>query len=215
MDLQAVLDVEFDHTNISALKKALNKRWNKTVDRITPGLSNRLPKLMVDGGGNFKAFVNTKLFRFLNTPEALAELGFVTIQPLYEDLLPSLRDTIKVVNNKKKLRVIQIDMIDMQMVSRATIHRSAGTGQLGQISWFVDWIISGLPVQDYSFERTGPPIPRSSRIAGAEAGLMVPSRGGGFWQFPPIYKYAIMEWLQSNIPAITRLVEVEMKIGIA
>lgn len=210
--MQITLKIDFDdRINLNAYQNAVRKKWNKAVSKAAPKLERDL-KESVTKSKFLTAFTDTKLWRFLHTKEALAELGFTSLKPLYEDLLPALKKTIICVADSRG--TLAIRMINMDIVARMTIHRSAGTGKLGEVSWFVDWIINGEPVQSYQFERTGPPRPRSSRISGAEAGLMIQSLGGGFWQFPPIYKGELDMWLLNNINSIKALAGMRIMEGI-
>lgn len=198
--------------NRSVIRDAILKKWNKAISNAAVNIESILKKALIDQSMlGIKAFTDTPLWFFLMLPETLAELGFVTTQPLTDDLLGSIVETIfvKVKGGSKKYLII--DILDMRYVANATIHRSAGTGQLGQISWFVDWIIKGVPVTDYRFKQTGPPIPRSSRLAGSKAGLMVE---GGMWEFPPTFRDSVDNWLDSNIQPIQKLVENNIRLYI-
>lgn len=198
--------------NNKVIKDVIIKKWNRALINAAVNIEAILKKALIDQSMlGIKAFTDTPLWFFLMLPETLAELGFITTKPLTEDLLSSILETIfvKVKGGNKKYLII--DILDMRYIANATIHRSAGTGQLGQISWFVDWIIKGIPVTDYSFKQTGPPTPRSSRLAGDKAGLMIE---GGMWEFPPVFRDSIDVWLDSNIQAIQKLVENNIRLYI-
>jgi hypothetical protein len=193
--------------NRKAIDDAAKNKWIKALAKAAPLIQKDMRQGLVMSGKYLTPFIETDLWQFLLLPSTIAELGFISLKPLYEDLLPSISDSSYIYAKHDKL---YIGMVDMNFVATSTIHRSAGTGQLGELSWFVDWVINGVTVQDYEFVQTGPPIPRSSRIAGSEAGLMVYVRGGGFWKFPPIYKDSLDKWLQSNIEALKVIIGLRM-----
>ncbi len=195
--------------NKKAIQTVMIKKWNKSLYGAAVEVEQILKRGMVyEPMMGLSSFTDTDLWNFLMLPETLAELGFITLQPLTEDLLGNLSKTIFVKVGGGKVKYIKINIFDMQFMANATIHRSEGTGQLGPVSWFVDWIIKGVPVSDYRFKETGPPRPRSSRLAGSKAGLMIE---GGLWQFPPQFRDAVDTWLGSNIKAIKMLVETSIR----
>lgn len=195
--------------NKKALMTAMVKKWNKALYGAAVDVDQVLKRgIVYESVLGLLPFTSTDLWNFLILPETLAELGFITRQPLTEDLLGNLSKTIVVTVGGGKIKYMKINIFDMQFMANATIHRSEGTGQLGPVSWFVDWIIKGVPVSDYHFKETGPPGPRSSRLAGSKAGLMVE---GGLWQFPPQFRDAVDTWLGSNIKAIKMLVETSIR----
>lgn len=195
--------------NKKALTTAVIKKWNKALYGAAVEVDQVLKRgLVYESVLGLSAFSSTNLWNFLMLPETLAELGFITTDPLTVDLLGNLSNTIFVKVGGGKVKNMTINIFDMQFMAKATIHRSAGTGQLGDVSWFVDWIIKGVPVNDYRFKETGPPAPRSSRLSGSRAGLMIE---GGLWQFPPQFRDAVDEWLQSNIGAMKTLVETSIR----
>ena len=195
--------------NKKAITTAMVKKWNKSLYGAAIEIDQVLKRgLVYESTMGLSAFTSIELWNFLMLPETLAELGFITLDPLKEDLLGNLSKTIFVKVGGSTTKYITINIFDMQFMAQATIHRSEGTGQLGPVSWFVDWIIKGVPVSDHHFKETGPPKPRSSRLAGSKAGLMVE---GGLWQFPPQFRDAVDTWLDSNVKAIKRLVETSIR----
>jgi len=214
--MEAVLQIDMrDAKNRKALKRAVNKKWNMAVIKTVNVLNTRLPNLLVRGGGGglaeFRAFTSTTLWQFLNTPGAWAELGFTDLQPL-DDLLTALIDSINVRTTKKSPKSIIFEFADMQMIARFTEHPAAGQGQLRTgLSWFVDWVVKGVPVTDHRFVETGPGIPRSSMLAGSRAGLM---RAGGMWSFPPIFRTAVDDWLMMNMRALKQMLEANLRKAI-
>lgn len=198
--------------NNRAINIAIGKKWNKAIAGASVQIQNVLRRgLVYEPTMGLKPFTDTDLWKFLMQPETLAELGFISMKPLTEDLLTSILMTIFVQPGGGNPKSMLINVFDMQFIANATIHRSAGTGQLGPVSWFVDWIIKGVPVTEYHFEETGPPIPRSSRLAGDKAGLMIK---GGLWQFPPQFRDAVDDWLDSNKQAIKKIVETSIRTQI-
>lgn len=198
--------------NKKAINTAITKKWNRAIAGASVQIENVLRRGLVDDSVlGLKPFTSTDLWKFLMQPETLAELGFMSTKPLTEDLLISILKTIFVSTGSGNPKKMLINIFDMQFIANATIHRSAGDGQLGSVSWFVDWIIKGVPVTEYHFEETGPPIPRSSRLAGDKAGLMIQ---GGLWQFPPQFRDAVDDWLDSNKVAIKKVVETSIRTQI-
>lgn len=190
--------------NKKAIQQAIKKKWSLAIRRSAIELQRRLPKLLVDGGGEFRGFKSTTLWKFLNTQRAWGELGFPDIQPL-DDLLQGLLNSILIKATKGRSAKLILKFVDLQIVGMFTEHPAAGQGQLKTgLSWFVDWIVKGKPVSKYRFIRTqGKGNPRSMMIAGREAGLMV---GGGMWDFPPIFRTALQDWLLMNLPFIKKFV---------
>lgn len=197
--------------NKASLIKAAKIHFNAAIIKAIPHIRKDLKRaISTENVMGFIPFNKTDLWNVLNDKDTLAELGFTSKNPL-DDLLYALEDTVEVEAFPNKL---VIRMVEMELIGKLTIHPSAGTGLLGEISWFVDWIINGIPVDDYTFIRTGPPRPRSSRISGRKAGLMLPvSTGagsaeategfsGGFWQFDPIWKDFLDQWLKLNLYSI-------------
>lgn len=193
--------------NLNALRKAIRKKWNLAAIRSAPIIEQRLKKLLIDGGGSsgqtgsvFLPFKRSQMWQILQNPRILAEIGLPSLRPL-EDLLEGIRSTVEVDVGGRSPKYLKIRIVDLNMIASMTIHPAAGTGRLGNISWFVDWLVNGLPVQDYRFKKTGPPKPRSSPVAGAEAGLMMPL-SGGIWEFTPIMRSHLDRWLSNNIAPI-------------
>lgn len=204
-----------DPKNKKSLQKAVNKKWNLAIIKAARVLSFRLPDLLINGGGGgmaqFRPFKSTTLWQFLHTQRAFAELGFSDVQPL-DDLIKALHESIVITTTKKTPRSIVLKIIDMKIVAQFTEHPSAGEGNLRSgISWFADWIIKGVPVSDHSFVKTGAGKPRSSAIAGTRAGLMRP---GGMWEFPPVFRTAVDDWLAGNISAIQQMSEAVIRKAI-
>jgi len=198
--------------NNRAINVAIGKKWNKALAGASVQAERVLKRGLVnDPVMGLKPFTSTDLWQFLMQPSTLAELGFITTKPLTEDLLGSIANTISVEVGSGKVNKLLVKVFDMQFVANATIHRSAGEGQLGPVSWFVDWIIKGVPVTDYHFKETGPPKPRSSQLAGDKAGLMIK---GGLWTFPPQFRDAVDDWLDSNKVAIKKVTEAAIKTTI-
>jgi len=198
--------------NKKAINTAIVKKWNIALIRSTVNIEAILKSALIsEPSFGIKPFTQTELWQFLMQPETLAELGFISLKPLTEDLLDSILQTIFVKTTRGTKRRMIINIFDMQYIANATIHRSEGTGQLGPVSWFVDWIIKGVPVTDYYFKETGPPVPRSSRLAGDKAGLMIK---GGLWQFPPQFRDAVDNWLEDNQRPIKKLVESTIRFQI-
>jgi hypothetical protein len=216
MPNEARLSVDIlDPINKAALVRAVKLRYYKAIMKAKPKIENDLKRAIGQTGiMGFIPFTLTDLWVYLNTKEALAELGFITKKPL-NNLIESLKQTVVVNVYPNK---IAVRMVDLELLASLTIHPSAGKGLLGEVSWFVDWVINGIPVDDYTFMITGPPRPRSSLSAGKKAGLMIKNVSGagnaespggfegGFWQFPPEYKNAIDDWLDENIYSIKAIV---------
>jgi len=197
--------------NKRSLQQVAKIHFNAAIIKAIPKIRRDLKRaISSDGVMGFIPFNKTDLWNVLKDKDTLAELGFTSKNPL-DDLLYALADTVEVEAFPNKL---VIRMVEMELIGKLTIHPFAGTGMLGAVSWFVDWIINGIPVDDYTFVKTGPPRPRSSRIAGRKAGLMLPVNtgagsaespegfSGGFWQFEPIYKDFLDQWLKLNLYSI-------------
>lgn len=204
--------------NKKALEKAIKKKWSVAVRETAIILQKKLPRLLVDGGGGFRGFTSTSLWQFLGTQKAWGELGFPNTQPLY-DLVDALIDSIIVKSTKGKSAKLVLQFVDMKMIAKFTEHPAAGQGQLRPgLSWFVDWVIKGKPVSGYRFKqesiskkgaaRSLSELARSAPIAGPEAGIMVKK---GMWDFPPIFRSALDDWLIANMPSIKKLVYATLK----
>lgn len=214
--MKLVLHVEMeDPKNKQALSKAIYRKWNKAVERTANVLSRRLPSLLISGGGGgqvtFRSFMSTALWQYLNTPQAWGELGFPSLQPL-DDLIDVLHNSMRFVGTRQSPKSLLIQLVDIEIVAKFTEHPAAGQGQLPVgISWFVDWVVKGMPVSGYRFKkfdvnanRALQKHARSFPIADEEAGIMVPN---GMWQIPPVFRVAIDDWLMSNVVAIKRFIE--------
>jgi len=190
-------------SNRRSLMFAVTNKWNKAVVLAAPAIQKELRSQLITGGGAMIPFNKTLVWTYMHQPGILAELGFMSLKP-FDDLLDALRSTIDVYTSRAKRKMLVINMFSLSAIAGMTIHPSAGTGQLGEVSWFVDWVVRGRPIRRYDFKTTGPPVPRSSRLAGPEAGLMVPARGG-FWSIPP-FKDDILRWLDNNGSHIKSLI---------
>jgi len=227
--MEMLLNIDMNEDiNKRALIAAIQKKWTKATKLVAQSMDAHLGRLMVEGGGgqgvNFNAFTSTSLWSYLQTPQAWGELGFPSLSPL-DDLKDALRQSMKVYAAKG---ILTIKLVNMKLVGQLTPHPAAGAGQLpAGLSWFVDWVIKGSPVRGYHFaqdateglsQRSGGAAFRSVReharsfpIAGQEAGLMIKN---GMWSFPPKFRSAVDDWLQSNLSNIKKLSENAIKIAI-
>lgn len=161
---------------------------------------------LIIGGKGWRGYMDTASWKWLNSPQGWAQLGFTQTTEPFKLIVAMKRSwscrafgAPKAVAKNNAIG-IEFKLWSLSELLTATQHPAAGKLNMpANRSWF-EWIYKGMAVAEpASFQKTGPmPAVRSSKIAGGFAGRMTTKDGAGFWQVPPKFRADFDKLLDQN-----------------
>ena len=194
------IEMSFKLSNTSTLpelKKLVAKGMWHGMKFFKTNFERLIMAPLIFGGAGFKSIEQYAAWKWINSEERMAQLGFASTAEPIKLLLAlmnsyelQLRGNPKAGGKSTRMNVaLDVKMFDIDDISRQLMHPAAGKlGLASDRSWF-DWVYKGRAISEPAkFTKTGPKQgARSSIIAGSEAGLMT-DIGTGLWSVPPRYR---------------------------
>jgi len=162
---------------------------------------------LIYGGPGWYSLEQLPSWRWINSQEGFAQLGFVTgnepialLNEMYESFEVKTIGGPNVTRTSGKLGLL-MKFFDIDRLAAATRHPAAGQGNLdANRSWF-DWVWRGRAITEPAqFVRVKPnnPLPRSNLIAGTAKGIMTKYNTGGLWVVPPKFRLDLNKLIERN-----------------
>lgn len=223
---------------LSKMAEAIRREWGRAIIVAAPRITRRISEGIVNGSDGLTSFFASPVGQWIRSEEGVGQLGFPDAKP-FSDLVTGLLQSVEVKKTssigKGKGFSLGLNLLNLKVIARHTPHPAqSSSAKLNIDSWFVDWIMLGVPVTDAGFvpftdffqlvqggrgkkeqrEIKSISLPRSFPAVGIKSGFMFPKGflgSTGSWSPPDfINAQAVENWLSNNIPAITRIMKEEM-----
>lgn len=216
-DMEIEMSIKFAKQNIFVpeLRQIVADAMWRGFNFIRTNFESLIMKGMIFGGAGWYSVEQLPAWKWLNSQEGFAQLGFTdSSEPI--KLLLALVNSFEVntigrpvVRRQSVNMGLEMKFFDINQIAAKTIHPAAGTGNLdSNRSWF-DWVYRGLAVTepaDFTKVRSTSNAPRSSAIAGSAKGIMK-NYGTGLWSVPPRFRLDLNRLISKNEKKITSVLE--------